>query len=124
MIRLAQYELSNETEDLDKSIAHSTEAILLPSDPPIKLGLNTITTFYYLAYALLLRSQKLKQPSVLNHCIEYLRYLRDQSLETSCVPRSCIVTSLERALAVQVELEYQIEQMLATLSRELLTLGI
>ncbi|KAH9980706.1 CHAT domain-containing protein [Russula compacta] len=117
MVRLMRYELSDEIEYLDKSIAHSTEAILLPSNPPIEPDLNIITTLYYLAYALFLRSQKLKQPWVLNYCIEYLCYLRDQSLETSRVPRSCITTFLERALAVQVELEYQIEHMLATLSR-------
>ena len=123
--RFARYKLSDENEDLDKSISHSTEAILLSFDPPIGSSQNIITTFSFLATLLSRRSQKLKQPDDLRLCIEYIRYLQDQSLESSHVTHSHITTSLMQALADQVRLE-SVDPMrnireMATLCRELLT---
>ncbi|KAH9980708.1 hypothetical protein BJV74DRAFT_887615 [Russula compacta] len=58
--RFTRYKLSDENQDLDKSISHSTEAILLSFDPPIGSSQNVITTFCFLANLLSRRSQKLK----------------------------------------------------------------
>ncbi|KAH9980704.1 hypothetical protein BJV74DRAFT_95878 [Russula compacta] len=105
--RLARYMLSDECEDLDRSISHSTQAILLSFDPPIERDSCVVTSLYYLANALLLRSQKFKRLSDLKHCVDYLLYLRDQSLETPLVPRNDISKLLVRALTIQGELELQ-----------------
>ncbi|KAH9993125.1 hypothetical protein BJV74DRAFT_795650 [Russula compacta] len=96
MVRLRRYRSSNEGEDLNKSISHSTEAILLQHDTPIQLGSYVIEILFRLANALLLRSLKLEQPDDVKHAVKYLRYLQDKSLETP---------SSYAALAAQVELE-------------------
>ena len=128
--RLVRYMLSDECEDLDRSISHSTQAILLSFDPPIERDSCVVTSLYYLAHALLLRSQKFKRLSDLKHCVDYLLYLRDQSLETPLVPRNDIAKLVVQALTYQGELESQsvdptanIEGT-AALSREPLTLGV
>ncbi|KAH9976512.1 CHAT domain-containing protein [Russula compacta] len=126
--RLKRYEFSNENEDLDMSISYSTEAILLPFAPPLELVPNVRTAFVYLAVAFFLRSRKLKRPSDINYTIKYLRYLRDQSLETSGITRSDITTYLIRALTIHVQLESvdpmrDIDEM-ANLCLDLLAVGI
>ena len=128
MVRLARYKFSDESEDLNKSISHFTEAILLSFDTPMELSSYVSKALFYLARALLLRSQELKQPGDVKHAITYLRYLQDQSLETSALTRDEIKAFLVQALAVQVELESvdptrDIGEM-ATLCRELLTSGV
>lgn len=125
--RLERYKFSDVNEDLDKSISLSAEALLLPFDFQTE-DVNVITTFYFLAYALFRRLQKLKQPNDLRYYIKYIRYLRDQLLETSLITRGHITTDLVRSLAAQVELESvdqtrNIKEM-ATLCRELLTLNV
>ncbi|KAH9973623.1 hypothetical protein BJV74DRAFT_953841 [Russula compacta] len=88
--RLARYNFEDESEDLDKSIYHSTEAILLPFHTSIELGSYLIETLFYLAFALLLRSQEVKQPGDVKHAIKYLRYIQDLSLETSDITHNVI----------------------------------
>ncbi|KAH9970655.1 CHAT domain-containing protein [Russula compacta] len=122
--QLARYTFSDESEDLDRSISHSNEAILLPFDTLIEHGSHIIRALFCLANALLLRSEKLKQPGDVTHAIIYLHYLQDQSLETARFTCSHIKAFLVRALAVQVELE-PVDPMrdvgeMATLCRELL----
>ncbi|KAH9986991.1 hypothetical protein BJV74DRAFT_988311 [Russula compacta] len=124
--RLTRYALSDEGEDLDKSISHSTEAILLPFHT--KFASYIIEALFFLAKALLLRSRQLEQPSGVKHAITYLRYLQDQSLETSNVTRSDIKAFFVFALAVQVKPESvdptrDIGEM-ATLCHELLKSGV
>ncbi|KAH9997407.1 CHAT domain-containing protein [Russula compacta] len=106
-LRLTRYQLSDDSEDLDKSICHSTEAIVLPFDTPTALGsyITITNTLFYLARALLLRSQKFEQLSDLKHVIKYLRYFQDESLETSEVTRNSIKACLVWALSIQVKLE-------------------
>ena len=123
MKRLSRYELSDESEDLDKTISLSTEAILLPFDTPVDLGSYFIEALFYLAKALL-RWRELKQPGDLKHSIKYLRYLQGQSLETSNVKRSGIKTFLVWALAVQVEDPMRDIGEMATLCLELLSSGV
>ena len=126
--RMTRFSLSKKSEDLDKSIHHSTEAIFLPSDTPIELGQHVIKTLFHLSRALLLRSRHLKQPGDVKHAITYLRYLQDQSLETSDVTSNDIKAFLVWALAGQVILESinptrNIREMII-LCRELLTSGV
>ena len=125
--RLRRYKFSDESEDLDKSISHSTEAIFL-SFVPIELGSYVIEALFFLTKALLLRSRELKQPGDMKQAIAYLGYLRDQSLETSDITRSDIKALFVRALAVQVKLE-SVDPMrdigeMATLCHELLRSGV
>ena len=115
---------SHESEDLDISISQATEAILRSFNT---LGSYLIEVLFYLSRALIHRSQDLKRPRDVKHAIIYLRYLQDQSLETSKVTRNKIKVYLVCALAVQVEQE-SVDPMqgigeMATLCRELLTLG-
>ncbi|KAH9980701.1 CHAT domain-containing protein [Russula compacta] len=126
-IRFKRYMVSHESEDIDKSIFHSTEAILLPFEIPIELDSYVIGTFFYLANALILRSQEFTQPGDLKHGIKYLRYLRDQSFEVSDLTHSDVKALLVKALAVQVKVEMEsVDPMrdigeMATLCHELLT---
>ena len=124
---MKRYKFSHESEDLDKSIFHFTEAIIMTIYTSIILRPYVIETLFHLATALLLRSQKLKQPGDVKHAIKYLRYLQDQSLEIYEITRSSIKESLMWAFAFQVELE-SVDPMqdigeMTTLCRELLTLG-
>ncbi|KAH9983015.1 hypothetical protein BJV74DRAFT_952706 [Russula compacta] len=102
--------------------------MLLPFDAPIGLGSYVIDALCHLAIALLLRSQKSKQPGDVKHAIKYLRYLQDQSLETSDLTRNDIKAFSVWALAVHVELR-SVDRMrdigeMASLCRELLRSGV
>ena len=126
--RLKRYTLSHESEDLDKSISHSTEAIILPFHAQTELSSYLIEDLLCLANALVLRSQEFKQPSDLKQAMKYIRYLQDQSLETSGATRNQNKALLVWALAVQVSLEpvdptRDIEEM-ASLCHELLRSGV
>ncbi|KAH9957474.1 CHAT domain-containing protein [Russula compacta] len=128
IIRSRRYRVSDDSEDLDKSISYSTEAILLPFDTRIELSSYVIEALFHLAEALLLRSQKFKQPGDVKHAIQYLRYLQVQSLETLDFTRSEIKAYLVCALAVQVQLESANPTRdvaeAVTLCRELLSSGV
>ncbi len=92
-----RYILSQQKEDLDKSIAHCTEAILLPPVSRAGLFLNVVQLLFHLALALLHRAMKFKQPESVNPSIEYFRYLRGQALD-SFLPRNIITTTLIRKI--------------------------
>ena len=125
--RFKRYILSRESEDLDKTISHSTEAILLP------FHTQSILTPYHeaillLANALIYRSQTFKQSCDLEYAIKYIHYIQDQSLEISSDKRNQIKGLLVWALAIQLSLESidptrNIEEM-ATLCHELLRPGV
>ena len=113
-------------EDLDKSISHCTEALLLPFRT--KPGSYVVSAMFFLAKALLFRSRELKQPGDVRYSIKYLCYLQDQSLETSNFARNEIKAFLVWSLAIEVELE-SIDPMrdigeMATQCLELLTSGV
>ena len=123
-----RYIFSDESEDLDKFISHSTEALLLSFHTSIQPGLYVIETLFYLAYALFLRSRELEQLNDVGHAIRHFRYLQDQSLETPSVTRNKIKAFLVQAMAVQVEMESvdptrDVGEM-TTLCRELLRSGV
>jgi hypothetical protein len=104
MARFARYKLSHQKEDLDKSILHYTEAIFLPPISQAGLSLNFVQTLYYLAKALLVRSEKFEQPEGIKYVIEYFRYIRGFPLDSLDVPRTDVTTSLIQALWDQVRL--------------------
>ncbi|KAI0297321.1 CHAT domain-containing protein [Multifurca ochricompacta] len=121
-LRFERYKLSEEKEDLDKSIVHYTEAIFLP--PSWGLYLNVVQVFSLLVLFLFRRSKEFKQLEDAKCAVEYLRYLRGLPLDTFEVPREVVTSSLVDALGIQVELEVDgtgdIEEMV-TLCQELLT---
>ncbi|KAH9164575.1 hypothetical protein EDB89DRAFT_410142 [Lactarius sanguifluus] len=106
MARFACYKLSQKKEDLEKSILHYTEAILIP---PVsrdgRLSLNIVELLFYLAGALLCRSENFKQSEDVKYSIEYLRYLRGLPLESFDISRNTVAASLIRALDIQVASE-------------------
>ncbi len=125
--RRERHLLSNDKNDLDKSILHLTEVVLLqpysylPAPVP-----DILEALLFLALALLWRSKGLKQPEDAAYAAKYLRHLRDQPHEAFKFPHHRVTTSLVEALAFQVELKpgnvmHTIEEM-AMLCRELLTL--
>ena len=121
--------MSQNKEDIDKSVLHCTEAIFLP---PLSRGgsyLNNIfKLFYHLACALLERSEVSRQFEGLKHPIEYLRYLHGLDLDPFDLPRDLVTASLTRALGTQVcfdsgDATRNIKEMLV-LFRELLTIDL
>ncbi|KAH9047500.1 CHAT domain-containing protein [Lactarius deliciosus] len=103
--RFMRYTLSQQKEDLDKSILHFTEAILLPPVSWDGPSLNTVKLLFYLASTLLLRSKEFEQPEDVKYSIEYLRYLRRLPLDSFDLSKHTVTTLLIQALGVQVHLE-------------------
>ncbi|KAH8992710.1 hypothetical protein EDB92DRAFT_542870 [Lactarius akahatsu] len=102
MARFVRYTLSRQKEDLDKSILHYTEAILLPPVSRDGLSLNIVKLLLFLAFALLHRSEDFEQPEDVKSSIEYLRYLRRLPLDSFGLARRTATTFLIRALGIQV----------------------
>ncbi|KAH9013399.1 hypothetical protein EDB84DRAFT_1444273 [Lactarius hengduanensis] len=124
-LRHKRYELSNQSEDYDKSILHFTESILL-QPRSLELGRTILPSLSIIAVALVKHSKASNQPEGVIYAAKYLRYLRDHPHEVSRLPRHAVTASLVDALAYQVELEARnvmqcIEEM-AVLCHELLTL--
>ncbi|KAH9170790.1 CHAT domain-containing protein [Lactarius sanguifluus] len=125
LLRYKRYELSNQSEDYDKSIFHFTESILLQPHS-LKSGQIILPSLLLIANALVKHSEASKQPEGVIYAAKYLRYLRDHPCGVSGLPRQAVTASLVGALARQVELEARnvmqcIEEM-AVLCHELLTL--
>ena len=127
--RSERYSLSQQ-KDLDKSIVHRTEAILLPPISQSGPFLNIAELLFHLVIDLLNRFKTFKQPEDIKYSIEYLRYLQGLPLELESfhISRSDVTTSLVEALAAQVELGVDdgtrnIEEMVV-LCRELLASNI
>ena len=99
-----RYELSHDKKDLDKSIIHCTEAILLlPVSRDGPHLMNVFQLLFHLANSLLERCQEFTQPEDIKYAIEYLQYLRGLCVDSFNVPRIDITASLIWALATQVE---------------------
>ena len=102
--RWNRYRLSEEKEDLDKSILHCTMAIFLP--PVSRSGLflsNVFSLLFLLAYALVERSEEFGQPEGINYPIKYLRFLRESTLDSFDVSRNLVATSLVQGLRIIVQ---------------------
>ena len=111
-------------EDLDNSISHFTESILLPPHSWPQRG--PILALFSLAYALSTRSEVSNQPEDAIYAAKYLFHLRNQLHEIPIIPRHKVTELLIQALALRVNLEaenvMQNIQEMAVLSCELLTL--
>ncbi|KAH9047509.1 CHAT domain-containing protein [Lactarius deliciosus] len=105
MSRFVRYDLSQQKEDLDQSILHYTEAILLPPVSRYDPSLNIPNLFFDLVFALLHRSKEFEQPEDVKYSIEYLRYLRGLPLDSFGLARHTVTTLLIQALGIQVKLE-------------------
>ncbi|KAH8978017.1 hypothetical protein EDB92DRAFT_544016 [Lactarius akahatsu] len=120
-----RFTLSQQKEDLDKSILYSTEAIFLPPIPWAGLSLSVVQLLFRLASALLYRAMEFKQSEGVKYSIEYFRYLRGLPLESFDVSRDLVTTSLIQAFAIQVVSEAengtQNTEDMVVLYRELLT---
>ncbi|KAH9028200.1 CHAT domain-containing protein [Lactarius pseudohatsudake] len=101
MVRFARYILSQQKEDLDQSILYYTEATLLPPVSRDGLSLNIVKHLFFLAFALLRRSEKFEQLEDVKYSIKYLRYLRGLPLDSFDLSRYAVTTLLIRALGVQ-----------------------
>ncbi|KAH9162900.1 CHAT domain-containing protein [Lactarius sanguifluus] len=127
-LRFARHESSQQREDLDKCIVHCTEAIFLPPVSRAGVSFNIVQLLFLLALALLERSDNYEQPHDIKYSIEYLRYLLGLPLDSFDLPRIPVVTSLIRALLIQVQSEAgdgtrNIKEMVI-LCRELLTSNV
>ena len=124
-LRSKRFRLSDDKEDLDKSIVHYTEAILLLSVPGDRPYLtNTIQLLFHLARTLFDRSQVSNRPVDNKYAIEYLQYLRGLPVDSSHVSRRSLTIALILALAEAIRVEshgtHNIDEMLV-LFRELIT---
>ena len=104
-MQLARFALSNQKEDLDKSIIYLTETLLYPSSSWQVRGTEILPTLCFLALALSKRSRVNKLPEGAIHAATYFRHIRDQPHQMSNVPRYCVTGWLIDALACQVELK-------------------
>ena len=101
--RWKRYGLSQEKEDLDKTISHCVEGLLLP--PVSREGhlINNILELrFVLARSLLERCETFEQPEGVKDSIEHFRFIRRFPLDSFSIPRSAVTTSLIRALGAQV----------------------
>ncbi|KAI9444039.1 CHAT domain-containing protein [Lactarius indigo] len=126
--RSTRYRLSQQKEDLDKSILHFTEAILLPPVSWARPSFHVTWTLFHLAGALLYLVKDFGQTKEVESSIEYLRYLQGLPLESFDIPRSHVMAMLIQALGAQVKLgtgdgSQNIWEM-AVLCRELLASNI
>ena len=118
-------ELSPQKSDLDKSIAHLTEAVLLQ----FQQSQDVVHMFFRLASGLLSRFSEYGQPEDVKVSLKYFRFLRINfhPLEASNIPYHQLTSRLVRALAENLMLGFgdvtQDMDEMAALSHELLASG-
>ncbi|SRR6266702_4263086 len=124
--RFKRYMLSNQKEDLAKSIFHLTESTLLPPRSWLEHGPLVLHALFLLARALVQRSKVSNQLEDAIYAAKYLPHLRDQPHAAFGFPRHAITALLVDVLAFQVESEasdvVQCIEEIALLCHELLTL--
>ncbi|KAH8995796.1 CHAT domain-containing protein [Lactarius hatsudake] len=125
MAQFKRHMLSDQREDLDRSIFHFMQSMLLPHHLWLEHGLLFLQAQFFLASALFKRLELSKQSQDAVLAAEFLRHLLIQPLQTFGFPRHQAITMLLNVLAFQVELEagnaaQNIEEM-AVLCHELLT---
>ena len=126
--QLDRYALSDEVDDLNKSIFHLTESILLPPRSWLEHGPTIFEALFLLASALFRRSKVTEQPQDTILAAKFLRHLLYRPCDTFGVPRRLVTTMLVDALAFQVKLKagnvIQSIGEMTVLGRELLTSDI
>ena len=125
--RYFRYQQLNQWEDLDKSIIHLTESLLLSPLSWLQHGPIILTPLYSLAKKLILRSIASKRPEDAICATKYLSHLRDQPHKIPTVSLYDVTNLLVDALALQVVLEagnvMQNIRKMAVLSRKLLEMS-
>jgi tetratricopeptide (TPR) repeat protein len=121
-----RYALSNQQDDLDKSILYLTESLLFsplswPAHGPM-IG----AVLSHLALSLGMRSSMSKEPEDAIYAAKYFRYLRDADHAPLAFLRQSVTSLLVTTLVVQLELNasdvVQTLEEMAVLTHELLTL--
>ncbi|KAH9162081.1 hypothetical protein EDB89DRAFT_670304 [Lactarius sanguifluus] len=102
MTRLERHMLSNQIKDLETSILHLTESLLFPLRSWLEHGPEILDALFFLALALIKRSEVSKRPEDAIHAAKYLRYLRDQPHQTFGISRYEVTTFLVHSLVIQV----------------------
>ena len=97
-----RYTLSQEKEDIEKSILYYTEGILHPFPPSD--GPHMAFALFGLATALVLRSKHLGRLEDIKLSVRYFRYLRNSRIRTT-ITREMLSQVLVAALADHVRLE-------------------
>ncbi|KAH9022593.1 hypothetical protein EDB84DRAFT_493680 [Lactarius hengduanensis] len=125
MAQFKRHMLLGRREDLDRSIFHYMQSMLLPHHLWLEHGLLFLQAQFFLASALFKRLELSKQSQDAVLAAEFLRHLLIQPLQTFGFPRHQAITMLLNVLAFQVEWEasnavQNIEEM-AVLCHELLT---
>ena len=110
--------MTRQQDDLDQSILHFTEAILL--SPPQGSWLQyvyVVETFNNIAFAIFLRADEFRQPEDVNCCITFLRYIHGQwnGVPSGTYFHYPVTETLICSLAIQVKLglgeDQEIEEM-------------
>jgi CHAT domain-containing protein len=126
MVRIGQYNLSSQREDLDLAIVHLTHLILLPPLSWLQHGPIILDALFFLASALFERSKESKQTEDAIYATKYLFHLRDQLQESPRISCRKVTEFLIVTLAFQVEFDagnvMQNIREMAILSHELFTL--
>ncbi|KAH9962753.1 hypothetical protein BGW80DRAFT_1463457 [Lactifluus volemus] len=110
MWRFKHFKISASRGQLDQSILHWTEIILLLRTGP-KLA-TAPSHLSALANHLLIRWDRFKQPNDIKYCVNYHRYLRDQRLQDVYVSHDIITSDLVRALREQVESQSRLDNIM------------
>jgi tetratricopeptide (TPR) repeat protein len=126
--QLERHTLSYQREDLDKTIFHLTESILLLPRSWLEQGPTILLALLLLARALLRRSEVLNQPEDAISAAKFFRHLRDQPHKAFGLPRHKVTSLLVETLGLQVKLEVENAMQnigeMAVLCRELFSLGM
>jgi hypothetical protein len=122
---LERYNLSNQKDDLDKSIRYSTEALIFSPRSWPAHGPKFVEVLISLSLALLCRSKVSKEPDDAFYAAKFLRHLRGPTHAPSGFLRHEITSFLVDTVAFQMELGasdvvQSLEEM-AVLTHELLT---
>ena len=124
-----RYQLSKRKEDIEKSLLHTTEAILIlrwQRHPSYRIKI--VEFFRNIAFSLGRRVNHSRSADDSKYCIQYLRYLRDLPLEACNTPRNKFLLFFVKILGNHVALHagdetQAIEEMIG-LCRELLALEV
>jgi CHAT domain-containing protein len=100
-----RYKLSNQRDDLDKSILYLTESLLLSPLSWLAHGPMIVEVLYHLALSLLTRSRLSKEPEDSIHAATYFRHLQNPAQAPLVFLRPSVTASLVETLALQIELK-------------------
>jgi hypothetical protein len=93
--------LMSRSDDVDQSILHLIEAILLLLRVPGEFGVNLIEIFSELAFDLIQRSKRSNGFEDANFAIQCFRCLQSQPIDSSCALRNEVTTSIIEALGIR-----------------------